>query len=463
VRFTQQGQQASSITNSVPCSSKSANFLVAGMLPVTQYNMHWEEFATGFERNGPDLSFTTGHLPITFPPAERFQVNIPATGHDASFPVILWHLLPTIGQVNTFWPTATNLSGQVIWFHGAQGLMTRMQPGGNYWLESYTTMFEYDLAGHEQRETNIGILNEQLAAHGYPQMTGLNNHETRILPNGNILMMGSYDQVSEQYQGGMPGSPVDILGDLIIILDHNMQLVWAWDSFAHQDLSRTATLNDKCQHLAAGCPPFNPDFPTANDWTHANSVQMTADGNLLLSERSQDWVLKINYGNGHGDGHVMWRMGAFGDFTILNPPGGSCGDPNVFPWFTHQHDAAFQSQLGATEVMTVFDDGNTRHTQCGTGNSRGMVLSVSEATHTVYYQVLADLGHYSVALGSAQLLTAPPNPIFASYGNGLLFLPGDSAQSTETDLQDDLVYESTASQWSYRTYRMRDLYTPTTP
>ena len=77
--------------------------------------------------------------------------------------------------------------------------------------------------------------------------------------------------------------------------------------------------------------PFQPQGLTAEQ----------ADGNILLSERSQDWVLKVNYGNGQGDGHLIWRMGPFGDFTILNPPPTQCGDPNVFPWFTHQHDAAF--------------------------------------------------------------------------------------------------------------------------
>jgi hypothetical protein len=463
VRFRPSGSQTSMITNAVPCSSHSANFLVAGMLPSTPYNMHWEEFGTNFLNSGSDLSFTTGHLPNNFPPAERFQVNIPATGHDAAFPVVIFHLVPTIGEIFTYWPTATDLSGHVIWYHAGQALLTRFETGGNYFTMSYSQLAEYDIAGHQILGTNIRVLNQQLVAKGYPVMSGLNNHETRRLPNGNLLLLGSRDQASTQYQGGTQQHPVDILGDIILILDHNMQLVWAWDTFAHQDLSRTATLNDTCRHLAAGCPPFSNQFATANDWTHANSVQFTNDGNLLLSERSQDWVLKVNYGNGTGDGHVMWKMGPYGDFTMLNPPGGSCGDPNVYPWFTHQHDAAFQIQTGVTEVMTVFDDGNLRHTQCGNGNSRGMVMSVSEMTHTVYLQTLADLGQYSGALGSAQLLIAPPNPMYSSWGNGLLFLPTNSAEATESDLSGNLVYQLQASQWSYRTYRARDLYTPTLP
>ena len=100
---------------------------------------------------------------------------------------------------------------------------------------------------------------------------------------------------------------------------------------------------------------------------------------------------------------MIWRMGPFGDFTILNPPRRTCGDPNVFPWFTHQHDAAFQTQNGATQILTVFDDGNLA-TQCG-GNSRGMVLFVGEAARQVYIETSADLGGYiSQAVGSGPVV-----------------------------------------------------------
>ena len=463
VRVRQTGSQTSFTTNSLPCSSSSNNFLVAGMLPSTSYQMQWEEYATNYLNDGPELSFTTGHLPNNFPPIEHVTVNIRATGHDAAFPVLLWQFLPSFGTPFYYWPEATDLNGNTIWYFGAQGVITRMEPGGNFFLMNVNYLTERDLAGNITLQTNFKIINEQLAAKGYPILDGFNTHETRRLPNGNILLLGTRDEVSTQYQGGTPQHPVDILGDEVLILDHNMQLVWAWDSFAHQDLSREATLDDLCYHNSAGCPPFPAQFQTANDWLHTNAAQLTNDGNILISERSQDWVLKINYGNGHGDGHVMWKMGPYGDFRMLNPPSG-CGDPNVFPWFTHQHDAAFQTQNGTAEVMTVFDDGNLRYQQCGnSGNSRGMVLNVSEVAHTVFLQMAADLGQYSFALGSAQQLASPPNPLYYSFGNGLLNLPATAAQATETDPTGHIVFQVQGTEWSYRTYRQKDLYTPTLP
>lgn len=463
VRFKPTGSATSMITNAVPCSSASNNFLVAGMLASTPYQMQWEEFGTNFLTDGPEVAFTTGHLPSNFPLSQRVQVTVPPSPHDAAFPVALWHFLPEVGTPFVFWPAATDLSGNVIWFFPNQGIMTRMEVGGNFFILNNNYLTEYDLAGRVTVQTNFNIINEQLTAKGYPVINSFNTHETRRLANGNILLLGSRDEVSTQFQGGTPQHPVDIIGDEILVLDHNLQLLWAWDSFAHQDLSRGATMGDLCTHHAGGCPPFNPNFQTANDWLHTNAAQLTPDGNIVVSERSQDWVLKINYGNGTGDGHVIWRMGPFGDFRMTNPPQG-CGDPNVFPWFTHQHDAAFQRQLGTAQVLTVFDDGNLRHQQCGgTGNSRGMVLNVSESARTVFLQLAADLGQFSFALGSAQQLSAPTFPLYYNFGNGLLALPATAAQATETDPLGHIVFQLQATQWSYRTYRQQDLYTPTLP
>ena len=173
--------------------------------------------------------------------------------------------------------------------------------------------------------------------------------------------------------------------------------MWAWDSFAHQGrLNRLATDGD-----LAGVG--------VTDWTHTNALQGTDDGNIIISERSQDMVLKINYAKGKGDGSVIWKMGAGLDFTIVNPPTNqTCnvasipGNPNVIPWFTHQHDAHFdfenEASGGGFMVLTIFDDGNTRNTNCpGTQNSRGMILLVDEASRQIYIQTSADLGGYSLA------------------------------------------------------------------
>ena len=113
--------------------------------------------------------------------------------------------------------------------------------------------------------------------------------------------------------------------------------------------------------------------------------------------------------------------------------------------------------------MTVFDDGNTRYSECGkTGDSRGMVLFIGEGARTVYIQTSADLGGYSFAVGSSQLLING-STVTASYDNGLEGSPAPFSQATEVDLNGNIVYQLQADHWSYRTYRMSNLYTPTIP
>ena len=468
VRFHPSTSTTSMTTNLVQCSAQSANFYVAGMYPSTQYLMHWEEYSgTTLVNTGSTLSFTTGALPSGFTPP-TFQVNVPPTADDATYPVVLFQL---IGE-----PVATDLDGNLLWFFGSDptGLMLRVEPGGNFYVltpppgSPYPTLFsQYDLAGNKVLETNLEILNEQLVAKGYPTMNSFNEHEGRNMPNGDILVLGGRDVVSTSAQGGTPTKPVDILGDMVLVLDHNMQLKWAWDAFAHQDINRASTLPtiDVCQAGQGGCTAPNPSFTHANDWLHSNAVAETADGNIIISERSQDWVIKINYDNGKGDGSVIWHLGAGGDFTILNPPSESCGSPlNVFPWFTHQHDPSFPFERDASgsgfQILTIFDDGNTRNVQCpAPQNSRGMILMLNEPARQVYIETSADLGAYSLALGSAQLLTPPSGNVYGAYGNG--FVTPTSAEATEVDLTGKIVYElQEHKSLSYRTYRMANLFTP---
>jgi hypothetical protein len=199
VRFQQAGSLVSSTTNSVGCSQNSANFLVAGMLPSRLYMMHWEETGPDFFNAGPDMPFSTGALSPDYPPTQ-FTVNVPPTGHDAEYPLVLFHFLPTN---NPHWPTATDLSGNVMWYFPGQLQMSRIEPGG-YVLGFIDdlTLSEFDLAGNEILRTNVRRINEQMQAQGYRTLNDFNIHETRRLPNGNLLLLGSSDLVSTTYQGG---------------------------------------------------------------------------------------------------------------------------------------------------------------------------------------------------------------------------------------------------------------------
>ena len=186
----------------------------------------------------------------------------------------------------------------------------------------------------------------------------------------------------------------------------------------------------------------------ANDWLHGNSVELTPDGNLLYSIRHQDWVIKIAYANGLGNGDIIWRLGNEGDFQIDST------DPN--PWFSHQHDAQYEAGHSAT--ITLFDDGDVRRAASSSAHSRGQVLQLDEQNHIATLVLNADLGDYSSALGSAQQL---PNGNY-HFDQGYL-QPSNTSQAIEVDPSGNRVFTLQLNSPAYRSFRLTDLYTPYDP
>jgi hypothetical protein len=129
-------------------------------------------------------------------------------------------------------------------------------------------------------------VNEQLLALGKRPITSF-HHEVRTLPDGKIAALAAVEQLLTDVQG--PGTE-DVLGDMIIVFDQALNVIWTWDTFDNLDVHRAAVLGETCP--GSGCPPYHL-AETANDWTHGNSIQETPDGNLLYSSRHQDWLIKI--------------------------------------------------------------------------------------------------------------------------------------------------------------------------
>jgi hypothetical protein len=294
----------------------------------------------------------------------------------------------------------------------------------------------------------------------------------QTLPNGQTALFADIEKIFPPgTQGDASGLPVDIVGDMIIVLDANWQVAWYFDSFQHDggggqlDINRPAVLGETCVINQGSCPPMlllGPGIaPFAKDWLHANSLYyQPQDGSIIWSSRHQDWVMKVDYQNGSGTGNILWRMGLDGDFAFHNIYN------DAWPWFSHQHDAGIENN--GAGPLTVFDNGDTRVSPppvgLGSGNSRGMALTVDEKGLQVTPILSVDLGVYAQALGSAQLL---------SDGN-YFFLAADVLLAPTTVVSDSIEILPTAgtdtgtqvlslrSTQSYRAWRMPSLYTPPT-
>jgi len=237
---------------------------------------------------------------------------------------------------------------------------------------------EIDLAGNPLRETNIDAVNAQLKARGQEIVYGF-HHEFSRLPNGYIATLGWTQKTID-----VGGAPTRYVGDMLMVLNEDLQVTWTWDAFDHLDVTRGPVLGEPCG--VGPCP-----ISGAVDWLHNNAVSWSPkDGNLIISVRHQDWVIKIDYARGRGDGHVIWRLGQGGDFAVVS------SDPS--PWFSHQHYAHYLDD----RTLLLFDNGNVRRASDPNAHSRGQVWKLDEDARTASLLLNFDLGNYSAELGSAQ-------------------------------------------------------------
>ena len=413
----------------------SINFYVAGLRAGTQYTAsHLIETGSASKRSSR-LPFTTGDILAANLPEHNILNGPP--------PVVNEGVLLEATLFSN--PVATDIEGNVIWYYPSiLSFLTRPSGEGRFFGimqvqgadQSKQVIREFDLTAMTLRETNAARVNEQLLAMGKRTIGGF-HHEARLLPDGRIATLASVEQIMSGVQGS---DPVNIVGDMIIVLDPDMQVVWTWDGFDFLDVRRLATLDDKCS--PGSCPPLYL-ASAGNDWLHGNSLQLTPDGSFLYSVRSQDWVIKIDYANGNGSGNVLWRLGKDGDFRFISQ------DP--YPWFSHQHDP---QMLADNQSLLLFDNGNVRNANDPAATSRGQLIYLDEVNMTASFLLNVDLGQYSFALGSAQTLTVGNY----HFENG--FLSDATSLAIEVDPEGNTVYTLRGTAPAYRSFRLKDLYTP---
>ncbi len=458
VAFQPSGDSATSATPLEACrSSRSNNFYIAGMRADTMYRMRTEVVSGGATAAGKWMSFHTGLIDPIIPP---ISVPVPrAAGSVVSEPVLIHSL------IDPWRNSATDLDGNVIWYGQPGAFLTRVLPGGRFLVHAdgansvndmkrWQLLREVDVVGNVLRETNIGIVAEQLESRGIHSdckkdgkecVPGF-HHEAIRLPNGHTVTFAGLERM---FPAGTQESkePVDVLGDLVIDLDEDFQVTAVWNSFDHLDIKRASLGKEKCPGGpgADGCTPVFLG-PAANGWLHTNSVDyVPGSGDLILSIPEQDWIVKIDWKNGKGSGKILWRLGKDGDFTVKS------NDP--YPWFSYQHDVRFVP--GSANRILLFDDGHRRQQKDPKANNRGQVWEIDETARTATPVFNADLGVYSVAVGSAQVLSNGGYSFEAGFINPASL----HSSAIETSADGKVVYvQQSEGGITYRTFRVADMY-----
>jgi arylsulfate sulfotransferase len=348
------------------------------------------------------------------------QVTVTApSGWTTDEPVLL--VSPLNGTDRWF---AVDAEGELIWYNQngpLDGILTSPTGTGNFLGGSGGTVREVDSRGNTVTQVSVAGLGIPLPLLGP-------HHDGVRLPEGKTAFLSSY----------LKDVPPNrrLLGDVVVVLGAEQQVEWVWDSFEHLDVSRPAILSEICS-VFTGC---GGPATGAEDWMHANALEYDpADGNLIISVRNQDWVIKVDYADGTGSGAVVWRLGREGDFVA------NTEDPN--PWPTHMHDTT----LGAAGLH-VYDNGNTRCQLDGDCESRGQVWVLDEVNMIATPVMNERLGFYAFAIGGSR-----PTTDGAHFTTGLA--PGGSSCDEYASDGSGLISSFFFPRMNiYRSFRLPDLY-----
>ncbi len=400
----------------------------------------------------PDHPFTTGSIPADQLPSITVQttgVGTPSSG------VELFSLVPDSVPTNLLSTVATDLEGNVIWYYDLEStefpFPIKPLPNGHmlvvlspapFGAQGINEIREIDLAGNIINRITVDEVNRTLQEIASFRISSV-HHDIAVLPNGHWILIANYYETINNVPGIPEGTVV--LGDALIDWDLQQQsAVWAWSAFDHLDPARAPY----------GLP----------DWTHSNAIIYSPDdGNLILSMRNQNWIIKINYDNGAGEGSILWHFGLDGDFAL---PSGQA--PIEWNYGQHYPTIVSPNSAGVFSLM-FFNDGNNRlmdsnNDECGTVAvgacySSVPIFQLDEFTRTA--TVLWEdnlLPYYSLCCGDALLL--PNGDMEVDIADDETVIPGFSQIEEVTQTQTpELVWKmDIQGQLAYRGFRIPSLY-----
>lgn len=275
---------------------------------------------------------------------------------------------------------------------------------GNMSYYDHTTIKYYLM------DTGFVVIDSFQCGNGYTT----DNHELIILDNGHALIM-SYDEAPIDMSLVVPGGNTNALVTGLIIqeLDRDKNVVFQWRSWDDIEITEATRENLTLGRI---------------DYAHGNSIEQDYDGNLIISMRHTDQVIKVN----RETGKLMWRLGGtLNEFTFINDTRG----------FSHQHDA----RRVAPGRITIFDNGNF----LSPPYSRVIEYEIDEVNKTaeLVWQFDHNKELFAFAMGNAQRL--PNGNTLIGWGTAAI------PNMTEVDPNGNIVFELAMgdSLWSYRAFR----------
>lgn len=292
---------------------------VVGVPAQTSCEIHVEvEDTEGNTEKSDIIPWTSGVLPAEIP---ALDLVVNESAYVQSGITIINY--SDMGEQGSLYAMGVDVNGDVVWMYLLDETedvhddhYVRMLADGNLMLMLDKEAKVITPAG----ETLYEIKNNALSG---------NSHDILNLPGGDVLFIVS--ETKTLFVEAL-GAAVEVAGNQLVRVNERNDVVWTWSSFDHLDNSRfpgTLSLN-----TAKGTDDL--------DWMHANAIVSVDNGQaVLMSSRSQSWVVKIDLETGVVD----WIFGKEGDFELAS---GS--------WMYNQHAPEWE----VDGSLLVYDNGNER-------------------------------------------------------------------------------------------------------
>lgn len=213
-----------------------------------------------------------------------------------------------------------------------------------------------------------------------PSNLRIDTHDFLLLNNGHYLLALIHDTImdlSDLIDGGFENS--NILGLKLVEVDKTGNIYWSWNCFNYFSILDVTNDIDLAQ--------------PAIDFTHCNSMAEDANGDIIISLRNFDEIIKIS----KQTGNIVWRLGGSASknnqFNFVN-------DNNAgFKGFSHQHSVVLTSE---GNILT-YDNGSLRSPQFSRAVEYRLNTVNMTATKVWEYRRSPDI--YMGSQGSVQRLS----------------------------------------------------------
>lgn len=247
-------------------------------------------------------------------------------------------------------------------------------------------------------------------------------HDVHVYSSTRYIVLG-VDERTMDLRAVVEGGKVNarVLGCVIQVRSFDGQTLFEWKSLDHIPVTDATDDVDLTAETI--------------DYIHANSVWRDTDGNIIVSFRHLDEVVKIS----GTSGAIIWRLGGSrsknNQFTWLND------ERDGFTGFSHQH-TAYRTSAGN---LMMFDNGNLKPVH----SSRAVVYKLNEQQQTVerIWEYYPSNEIATTSMGSVQEL--PNGNIVIGWGTN-----SRGALLTEVDRNGAILAQVTSPISTSRSYRV---------